>query len=92
VVDDGGFQQAQGERVPRGELPTVLARLFAAELELVEAAKPWLAGELPAPIAQLHHLVERARVVDELLAELRGECRAVYRLIQAERERNGTAA
>lgn len=80
------------EAVPRGELPTVLARLFVAELDLRDAALPWLAGELPAPVTQLHHLVERLRRVDELAAEVRGEARAVYRLIQAQRERNGDTA
>lgn len=77
--------------VPRGELPTVLAKLFAAELELSVAAGPWLAGVLPAPVAQLRELVERARIVSELTAELRGEARAVYFLIKAEREREEAA-
>lgn len=77
--------------VPRGELPTVLAKLFAAELELGVAAGPWLAGVLPVPVAQLRELVERTRIVSELCAELRGEARAVYFLIKAEREREEAA-
>jgi hypothetical protein len=75
--------------VPRGELPTLLARLFAAQMDLRDAALPWLVGELPVPMFQLHGLVERLRVCDEIAAEIRGEARAVYREIQASRERSG---
>lgn len=75
--------------VPRGELPTVLAKLFAAELELNVAAGPWLAGVLPVPVAQLRDLSEKGRIVRELCAEMDGELRAVYRLVQAQRERAG---
>lgn len=80
------------EQVPVGELPTLLARYFAATTYLAEMAGPWLVGELPVPMRQLHALVEAVRRVDELGAELRGEARAVYRLIQAERERMEAAA
>lgn len=80
------------ESVPVGELPTVLAQYFAALLEVTVAAGPWLAGELPVPMAQLRALVEAVRRVDELAVTLRGECHAVYRLIQAERARLEVAA
>lgn len=81
-----------GEHIPPEALQplqVLLGRYFAAETDLNFAARPWLVGELPAPVAQLHDVVERLRVLDELGAELRGECRAVYRLIQAQRERKG---
>lgn len=78
--------------VPVGELPTLLARYFAALLEVTVAAGPWLAGELPAPMVQLHALVAAVCRLEEVGLDLRGEARAVYRLIQAERERTEAAA
>jgi hypothetical protein len=70
--------------VPTGELVAHLARVFAAQAEFAEAAKVWLVGELPAPLAQLKHLMDRQRVVQEALIDLRGEALAVHHAIKGE--------
>lgn len=76
-----------GDAAPRAPLANVLARYYDAQLDLRDAAAPWLVGELPVPLAQLQHLAQRLAVVRELDAELHGELRAVWWEIKAERER-----
>lgn len=72
-----------------GDLPTLLARYFAANARLAEAAGPWLHGLLPAPVSQLHHLEQALRLADVESQELRGEMRAVLFQIRGEYARNG---
>src|SRR3954449_7180734 len=75
--------------VPRGDLPERIQAVLALQVEFAHAAGPWLAGELPAPHAQLMALVSRAGALVAACDDLVLESRAVYRLVQAEYERNG---
>jgi hypothetical protein len=82
--------------VPRGRLPVLFAQLFAAQVELTEVAAPWLASELPHPMAQLQYMVRKLGVVVDLSAEIRAEATAVALEIRGMQERrdhvNGVAS
>lgn len=83
----GDERERTFESAPRAGLANVLARLYDAQLDMRDAAAPWLVGELPAPATQLKLLADRLHAVRELEAELHGELRAVWFEIKAERER-----
>lgn len=84
------------DEVPRGRLPTLFAQLFAAQVELTEVAAPWLASELPAPMAQLGYMTQKLTTVVRLSEEIRSEAVAVALEIRAMQERrdsrNGVAS
>jgi hypothetical protein len=79
------------DEVPRGRLPTLFAQLFAAQVELTEVAAPWLASELPAPMAQLQYMTYKLGTVVRLSEEIRAEAVAVALEIEAMHRRRDTA-
>lgn len=81
-----------GDAAPRAPLANILARYYDAQLDLRDAAAPWLVGELPWPLAQLYDVERRLRVCDQLALELRAELRAVWFELRADRLRSGEDA